>query len=79
MCLPLKSIVARHQRPLGGSQPPSSVIRFRFDELQDAVRGACHLDPREYPVIRRRPFDVRSFQKGCKDGPFSVEESSRPC
>ena len=33
---------------------------------------------REFLGIRRRPSDVRDLRKGFKDGPFSIEESSRP-
>ena len=33
---------------------------------------------RELHVGLTRCFDIRSLQKGFKDGPFSVEESSRP-
>ena len=58
---------------------PAAIVcdRFRFDELQDAVRGACHLEGR-VSRYSEAAFDIRSLQKGCKDGPFSVEESCRP-
>ena len=58
---------------------PAAVVcdRFRLPLLQDAVQGACYIDPR---ITRWSDavFDVRTLQKGFKDGPFSVEESSRP-
>ena len=39
-------------------------------------KGACYIDPR---ITRWSDavFDIRALQKGFKDGPFSVEESSR--
>ena len=58
---------------------PAAIVcdRFRLPLLQDAVQGACYIDPR---ITRWSDavFDIRSLQKGFKDGPFSVEESSRP-
>ena len=58
---------------------PAAIVcdRFRLPILQDAVGGACYIDPR---ITRWSDavFDIRSLQKGFKDGPFSVEESSRP-
>ena len=58
---------------------PAAIVcdRFRLPNLQDAVLGACYIDPR---ITRWSDavFDIRSLQKGFKDGPFSVEESSRP-
>ena len=58
---------------------PAAVVcdRFRYPFLQDAVQNACYLDPR---VTRwsEAVFDIRALQKGFKDGPFSIEESSRP-
>ena len=58
---------------------PAAVVcdRFRLPLLQDAVHGACYIEPR---ITRWSDavFDVRALQKGFKDGPFSVEESSRP-
>ena len=59
---------------------PAGVIcdRFRLAEMQDAVGGAV-------PVIRPRvsrwseaAFDIRSLRKMAKDGPLSVDPSSRP-
>ena len=51
--------------------------RFRLGELQDVVQGACRMEPR---VSRwsEATFDIRSLRKGIKDGPFSVEASTRP-
>ena len=51
--------------------------RFRLGELQDAVQGACVMEPR---VTRwsEATFDIRSLRKGIKDGPFSIEASTRP-
>ena len=51
--------------------------RFRLGELQDVVQGACRMEPR---VSRwsEATFDIRALRKGIKDGPFSVEESTRP-
>ena len=51
--------------------------RFRLGELQDVVQGACRMEPR---VTRwsEATFDIRSLRKGIKDGPFSVEASTRP-
>ena len=58
---------------------PAAIVcdRFRLPVLQDAVQGACYIDPR---ITRWSDavFDIRALQKGFKDGPFSVEESSRP-
>ena len=58
---------------------PAAIVcdRFRYAILQDAVQGACYIDPR---VTRWSDavFDIRCLQKGFKDGPFSVEEVSRP-
>ena len=58
---------------------PAAIVcdRFRYPNLQDAVQGACYIDPR---ITRWSDavFDIRALQKGFKDGPFSVEESSRP-
>ena len=58
---------------------PAAIVcdRFRYANLQDAVQGACYIDPR---VTRWSDavFDIRALQKGFKDGPFSVAEASRP-
>ena len=58
---------------------PAAIVcdRFRLPLLQDAVQTACYIDPR---ITRWSDavFDIRALQKGFKDGPFSVEESSRP-
>ena len=58
---------------------PAAIVcdRFQYPDFQDAVRGACYIDSR---VMRWSDavFDIRCLQRGFKDGPFSVEESSRP-
>ena len=58
---------------------PAAIVcdRFRYGELQDAVKGACYIEPR---VTRwsEASTDIRALQKGFRDGPFSVEHSSRP-
>ena len=57
---------------------PAAMVcdRFRLPMLQDAIQGACYIDPR---VTRwsEAVFDIRTLQKGFKDGPFSIEESSQ--
>ena len=58
---------------------PAAMVcdRFRFDDLQDAVQNACYIDPR-VSRYSEAASDVRDLRKAFKDGPFSVEESSRP-
>ena len=50
--------------------------RARFDELQDAVRGACSIEPR---VTRwfQASFDIRATRQLFQDGPMVVAEDSR--
>ena len=57
---------------------PESLIcdRFRLGELQDCVNGTLVV-----PRVSRwseAAFDIRSLRKLAADGPFTVEESSRP-
>ena len=51
--------------------------RFRLGDMQDAVNGACALEPR---VTRwaEAAADIRALRKGVLDGPLSLAESSRP-
>ena len=51
--------------------------RFRLAELQDAMGGACVLEPR---VTRwsEAAADIRALRRIVRDGPLTVEESTRP-
>ena len=66
-----KSVVARWGYP-------ASLIcdRFRLGELEDAVRGACPVEPR---VSRwsEAAFDIRSLRRLVRDGPFAVAQDSQ--
>ena len=50
--------------------------RFRFDELQDAVKGSIRIIPR---VSRwsEASEDIRALRKMALDGPLSVDPESR--
>lgn len=58
---------------------PAAVVcdRFRLAELQDAVAGACPVEPR---VSRwsEAAADVRALRKLAKDGPLAVAGGARP-
>ena len=50
--------------------------RFRLAEMQDAVKGACPIEPR----ITRwsdSSFDIRALRAGVLDGPLAVSHESR--
>ena len=51
--------------------------RFRLSELQDAVGGACVMEPR---VVRwsEAASDIRALRQIFRDGPASIEETARP-
>ena len=51
--------------------------RFRLGELQDAVQGACIMEPR---VTRwsEAAADIRALRKIFRDGPASIEATARP-
>ena len=56
---------------------PSGIVcdRFRVSELQDAVRGACSVEPR---VSRwsESAFDIRSLRKLVLDGGLTLDPGS---
>ena len=61
-----------------GSQQPWSATVFATPSSKTLFKTPAIMDPR---VTRwsEAVFDIRALQKGFKDGPFSIEESSRPC
>ena len=50
--------------------------RFRLAELQDAVNGACKIEPR-VTQWSSSSADIRAIRKICRDGPLSVDPGSR--
>ncbi len=51
--------------------------RFRLNDLQDAVGGACPIEPR-MTRWSESSEDIRALRKRVKDGPMVVSEESRP-
>ena len=51
--------------------------RFRLAELEDAIQGACIVEPR---VTRwsEAAADIRALRRIVRDGPLTIEESTRP-
>ena len=50
--------------------------RFRLGELEDAIQGACPVEPVVWQWSSASS-DIRSLRKLVKDGPLSIDESSR--
>ena len=58
--------------------PPVKIVcdRFRLNELRDTVGNACKIEPR-VTQWSSSSEDIRALRKICRDGPLSVDPSSR--
>ena len=50
--------------------------RFRLNELQDVIRGRCHVEPR-VTQWSTSAEDIRALRRITRDGPLSIEPGSR--
>ena len=50
--------------------------RFRLKELEDVIRGSCHVEPR-VTQWSTSAEDIRAVRRITRDGPLSIEDVSR--
>ena len=70
-------IFGRKSKPAGGSQQPWSATVFATPSSKTLFKTPAIWTPGS-PAGQRRCSIFAPSQKGFKDGPFSIEESSRP-
>ena len=58
---------------------PINIImdRFKLDEMRDAVKGACTIEPR-IPRWSESTLDIQALRRLVRDGPLAIAEESRP-